>query len=91
LIDTGATACFYNAKLLETENFEYLKNFIGPFSVPTSVVVVNGTQVPNQGHLTVPLVIDDDTYEVELNVKDGLPFDIILGMDFCTKNGFLYE
>ena len=85
LIDTGATASFIDSKLLDDENFKHYKNFIETFSVPRAIVVANGSQVPIEGLITVPLLIDDDTYEVELNIVSKLPFNIVLGMDFCKK------
>lgn len=75
LIDTGSSISLIDKKIVDSSNLELL-------TTQVQVKVANGTTTSSSGLIKTVGIIDCERIKLNLHVLKGLPFDLILGMDF---------
>ena len=79
-LDTGSSLSIISKKVLkEIECSNYQK-----CSVPI-LFLANGTAMVPFGRISFPVKVGKTDTDIDFIIYDGIPFDVLLGLDFCLK------
>ena len=89
LIDTGAAISVVSAEFLHRTPLG--STFPLEPGKLHAVKTVSGEQLPVQGKVTLPLIIENAQYSCEAHVIENLGYDFVLGRDFLRQNNAVID